>query len=72
VVTVGSEVRKTAGGSEKAKLTVVRTGSAEFTVLTLSSTGKHPEPEGDANRLTVGGQTVLLDDGCLRLEKFEK
>ncbi|MBN1442329.1 MAG: hypothetical protein JXA90_06445, partial [Planctomycetes bacterium] len=72
VVTAGSEVRKPPAGSGMAKLTVVRAGSVELNVLTLSSTGKHPDLKVAGNRLTAGGQAVVLEDGCLRLERFEE
>lgn len=72
VVTAGSEVRRPPAGSERARLTVVRAGPVDLNVLTLSSTGRHPEVALDAGRLTAGGQTIILEDGRLRLERFER
>ncbi|MBN1442099.1 MAG: hypothetical protein JXA90_05280, partial [Planctomycetes bacterium] len=72
VVTAGSEVRRPPAGSDKARFAEVSVGSARLSVLTLSSTGRHPEIEAAEGRLTAGGQTVLLDDGRLRLERFRR
>lgn len=72
VVTAGSEARNPPAASDKARFAVVRAGSVDLSVLSLSSTGRHPEPEAAGGRLILGGQTLVYEGGRLRWEKFRE
>lgn len=55
--------------SPKARLLTLQ-GTPSLTVLTLSSTGQHPEIKRDGNTITAGGQTITFADGKFTLAKF--
>jgi hypothetical protein len=71
VVSVGNTV-KTDTPSDKAMVSTVTAGATTYNVLTLSSTGRHPTPKAEGDRLVVGGQTVTFADGVLTLGKFQE
>lgn len=45
--------------------------SGPFHILTLSASGTHPEAKVEGNRLTIGSQTIHLDDGRLQPARFD-
>lgn len=47
-------------------------GTPRFTVLTLSSSGKHPEVRRDGAKVTAGGQTITFADGAFTLAKLQQ
>jgi hypothetical protein len=71
VVSVGNTV-KTDTASDKAMVSTVTAGATTYNVLTLSSTGRHPTPKAEGDRLVIGGQTVTFADGVLTLGKFQE
>jgi len=51
------------------KATVLNLNGVDVTVLTLGP-GEQPEPKADASTITVGAQTITLENGKLTLGKF--
>lgn len=71
VVTVGASGAKPPKDGSKVRLSTVSAGGVEYTVMTLSSTGTHPEAKAEGTGLVVGGQTVVFAEGKLILGEFE-
>ncbi len=70
IVSVGGNTRNVDAKSNKAKMTIVNTGTVAYTILTLSASGVHPEPRVDAGRIVLGNQTISFNGGRLMLAKF--
>jgi hypothetical protein len=70
VVTAGSKVPAADTFKGKARSTTVTLGAESLNVLTLSSTGEHPEPKVVGDKIVVGGQTLTYNSGKLVLGVF--
>ena len=70
VVTAGSKVPAADTFKGKAHSTTVTLGDTTLNVLTMSSTGQHPEPKVDGAKVVVGGQSVTYTAGKLAFGVF--
>lgn len=71
IVTTGGSPPKLQSASDKVKVATLDVGGTTFNVLSLSSSGKHPDLNVDGNSLILGGQTIRFADGKFTLAKFE-
>ncbi len=55
---------------EKIKAVTVKMGGVDYTIVTLSSTGTHPEVKVDGDKITIGTQTITCGGKVITLGTF--
>ena len=66
----GKKVNWTFKDGEKVKPAKIKVGSKEISIVTFSSSGKHPEPKVEGNQLKLGEQTISFEGNKISLSKF--